>query len=250
MARVLAHEVEPPRSCSYLPERTAQLENRVMLDVRSEELEAMLERGWRRFGPLYFRPACAACMECVPTRIPTDRFRPSRSQSRARKRIAQLRAELGVPRVDAARLALHERWHQGREAHRGWAPNPMSPREYFQSFAFPHPSVRELALYSGDRLVGVGICDVTPRAWSAVYFFYDPSDRRLSLGTANVLLQIELARAQGIPFVYLGYRVEGCASMRYKGAFQPQQRLIGRPGLDEPPRWVDAPDGEDGIPSA
>lgn len=246
MAKVLAHFVEEPRSCSYLPAQKAQLEHRVLLDVAPEELEGMLERGWRRFGPVYFRPACAACAECLPVRVPTERFQPSRSQSRARKRVSHLRAELGRPQVDKARLALYDRWHRGREQRRGWTPMPITATEYVEQFAFPHPCVRELALYDGDRLVGLGICDVTPRAWSAVYFFYDPGDPRLSLGTANIVLQVELARAHGIPFLYLGYRVEGCASLRYKGAYQPQQMLVGRPELDELPRWIEAPPLADG----
>jgi arginyl-tRNA--protein-N-Asp/Glu arginylyltransferase len=241
MAKLIAQEIEDPRACSYLPAERAQLENRVMVDVTPEELEAMLERGWRRFGPVYFRPACAACEQCIPTRVLVDPFEPSRSQSRAFKRAQSLRVEVSPPRVDAARLALYDRWHRGREERRGWTPNAITEREYLSSFAFPHPCAREIALYEGERLVGIGICDVTPRAWSAVYFFYDASDRRLSLGTANVLLQIELARQRGIPFLYLGYRVDACDSLRYKGAFQPQQRLIGRPGFNEPPRWVDEP---------
>ena len=39
----------------------------------------------------------------------------------------------------------------------------------------------------------MGLSDETPRAWSAIYFFYDPAYAHLSLGTANVVVQIELA---------------------------------------------------------
>lgn len=238
MAKVLAHFVEEPRPCSYLPEQQAQLEHRVMLAVSPDELEAMLERGWRRFGPVYFRPACAACTECIPVRIPTDRFEPTRSQARARKRAAHLRVEVGRPRVDGARLALYDVWHRGREARRGWTPMPITADDYVEQFAFPHPCVREVALYDAERLVGLGICDVTRRAWSAVYFFYDPGDPGLSLGTANIVLQVELARAHGIPYVYLGFRVKGCPSLSYKGAYQPQEALVGRPAMDEVARWI------------
>ena len=41
---------------------------------------------------------------------------------------------------------------------------------------------------------------------------------------------------------HLGFRVLACPSMRYKAAFGPHQLLEGRPGFDEAPRWVDAPD--------
>ena len=54
--RLLARYLEKPRPCSYLAAESASLETRLMVDVEPAELEAMLERGWRRFGPSYFRP--------------------------------------------------------------------------------------------------------------------------------------------------------------------------------------------------
>jgi arginine-tRNA-protein transferase len=74
-----------------------------------------------------------------------------------------------------------------------------------------------------------------------VYFFYDPQYARRSLGVANVLRQVDLARARGIPYVYLGFRILACQSMRYKADFRPHELLVGRPGDAETPRWVLAP---------
>ena len=242
MATVLGHSIEPPGPCSYLPDQRSSLEQVVMTDATPEEYERMLVRGWRRFGPVYFRPACQACGECVSLRIDTATFQPNRSQRRARAASAHLRVEVGPPQVDEERLALYHRWHAEREQSREWNSSPLGPREYFLQFAFPHPSARELAWYDdtaegGPRLVGLGICDETPRAWSAVYFFFDPAYARLSPGSANVVFQVEYARARGIPHVYLGYRVQGCASLRYKGTFRPHELLEGRPGVGELPRW-------------
>ena len=245
MATLLGHSIEPPSPCSYLPDRLSSLEHRVMQDVTPEEYEEMLVRGWRRFGPVYFRPACQACGECVSLRIPTATFQPNRSQRRARAACAHLRVEVGVPRVDAERLALYQRWHAEREQAREWSASPLSPRDYFLQFAFPHPSAREVAWYDdtaegGPRLVGLGICDEMPQAWSAVYFFYDPAYARASLGSASVVFQVEYARSRGIPHVYLGYRVQDCASLRYKGTFRPHELLEGRPAPEEAPRWSPA----------
>ncbi|MBZ4421951.1 arginyltransferase [Myxococcus sp. RHSTA-1-4] len=246
MALLLAHDVESPRACSYLPERQASLENLLMEDVTPEEYEHLMVRGWRRFGPVYFRPACEACNECVSLRIPVHGFRPNRSQRRARAACAHLRVEVGRPRVDAERLALYRAWHAEREVAREWNPSPITARDYSLQFSFPHPSARELAWYDdgaegGPKLVGVGLCDETPQAWSAVYFFYDPAYAHLSLGTANVVRQVELAKERGIPHVYLGYRVLACASLRYKARFGPHELLEERPAMSEPPRWVPAP---------
>jgi arginine-tRNA-protein transferase len=247
MARQLRHYVDPPSPCDYLPGQVAELENRIIVGGTADELEAMIVRGWRRFGPVHFRPACGGCGECVSLRLPVADFRPSVSQRRAARACASLRSVVGPPLIDDQRLALYRAWHRQREATRDWAPSPINPRAYELQFAFPHPAVREIAYYDDDaaggggRLVGLGICDVTPRVWSAVYFFYDPAYARRSLGVANVLRQVEAARAQGVPHVYLGYRILGCASMRYKAGFQPHELLVGRPTDDEPPRWQRGP---------
>jgi arginine-tRNA-protein transferase len=253
MAIILGHTVEPPGTCSYLPDQLSSLEQLVMQDVSPEEYERMLVRGWRRFGPLYFRPACQDCNRCVSLRIPTDTFQPNRSQRRARAACAHFRVEVGPPRVDEERLALYRAWHAEREQTREWDASPLGMRDYFLQFAFPHPCAREVAYYDdtaegGSRLVGLGICDETPHAWSAVYFFYDPAYARYSPGSANVVFQVELARARGLPHVYLGYRVQECASLRYKGTFRPHELLEGRPDEEEAPSWRPAVSPEEPQP--
>jgi leucyl-tRNA---protein transferase len=235
--RLLQHLVEPPRSCSYLPEQTASLEYRVMMGVSPAEYESMLVRGWRRFGPVYFRPACTGCFECLSLRLPVARFTPTNSQERARRRCRRFRITLGRPQVDAERLALYGAWHADREVDRQWSPAPLDVDDYFQQFAFPHPAAHEIAFQDDQGLAALGLVDVTPQAWSLVYFFYHPRIARLSPGVANVMLGIELAQERGIPHLYLGYSVAGCPSMAYKSAFRPHELLVGRPDPLETPLW-------------
>jgi arginine-tRNA-protein transferase len=130
-----SHFVEDPRACDYLPARQASLEYRVMSGVDVDELGALLERGWRRLGPFYFRPACAGCFECVSLRIPVAEFIPSASQKRAAVRARRFRIAVGPPRVDRARLELYARWHAGREVRRGWPASPLGASEYRLQFS-------------------------------------------------------------------------------------------------------------------
>jgi arginyl-tRNA--protein-N-Asp/Glu arginylyltransferase len=232
--------VEKPHACAYLAAERASLEVYVMLDVAAPEMESLLERGWRRFGPVYFRPACATCTECVSLRVIAGCFAPNKSQQRAARASARLRRVIGAPGLDAERLALYAKWHEGREHARGWEPNPQTRERYALEFAFPHPCAREAAFYdddAGGRLVGVGLFDETPHALSAAFFFYDPAYARMSLGTANVLSLVADASASGRTHVYLGYRVAGCASLRYKANFRPHEVLLGRPATGESPTW-------------
>jgi arginyl-tRNA--protein-N-Asp/Glu arginylyltransferase len=237
MARVLQVLVEAPRPCSYLEDREASLEHRVIVDGTADELEEMLARGWRRFGPDHFRPKCGSCSSCVPTRVPIADYKLSKSERRAMKANAEFRVEIARPKVDAARLHLHARWHEFREDSRGWTPTDIDPHHYALSFAYPHPSVIEISTWQGDRLISIAITDETPSAWSAVYFFYDPEHAHRSPGIANVVRQIELARAREKRHLYLGFLVEESASMAYKARFRPAEALDGWPSDGETPVW-------------
>ena len=98
-------------------------------------------------------------------------------------------------------------------------------------------TAREFSFWEADELVGVGIADETPHSLSAVYCYHEPSRSQLSIGTYNVLQGIEYARRHRLRYVYLGYRVEGCISLQYKGRFRPQESLRGRVSEGEEPRW-------------
>lgn len=245
MARVVEHFTSDPRACAYLPWQTASLEYRIMLGVTQDELESLLERGWRRFGLAYFRPACPACSECVPLRVPVDRFEPSKSQRRVLAKGRDFELRLGPPLADAPRIELYRAWHTGRADRRGWIDDQMDEARYAQEFAFPHPAVRELSFWDphaagGRKLAAVSIVDETAQALSAVYTYHHPDYEKFSLGTLSVLRQIELARAAGKRWVYLGYRVLRCASSEYKAKFRPHELLSGWPQPDQVPVWTPA----------
>jgi arginyl-tRNA--protein-N-Asp/Glu arginylyltransferase len=236
--RLLQHRFAGPEPCPYLPGVASTTETLLMTGVSADDLEGLLERGWRRFGPVYFRPVCAGCEECVSVRVPVETFAPSVNLRRVLKRASHLRLEVGSPSLDEERLSLYRRWHAGREADRGWKPDAIGAEAYAMQFCFPHAAARELAYYDGDALVAVGIADETPHSVSAVYCYHDPDRAHLSLGTYNVLATIEYARERGLRHVYLGYCVEGCASLRYKARFRPQERLRGKVDAGQAPQWV------------
>lgn len=243
--KVLRTIVHHAPQCSYLPDRSSSLDARIALEVTPTQLGQMLSRGWRRFGPTYFRPRCASCRECVGIRVRVADWAPSRSQRRVLKQNRDVELVVSEPRVTRERLDLYAKWHSFRERERGWDPSTLDAESYEIEFAFPHPAAREFTYWIPDergrkRLVAVGIVDEVPDALSAVYCYYDPTLADRSLGVLNVVSQLELARRSGLSFVYLGYRVAECPSMTYKSRFEPHELLFDRPDEEEAPRWVDS----------
>jgi arginine-tRNA-protein transferase len=59
-----------------------------------------------------------------------------------------------------------------------------------------------------------------------VYSFYDAAlADRPGLGTFIILDHITRAARAGLPFVYLGYWIDGCERMSYKTRYRPIERL-------------------------
>lgn len=238
MSNEVFEYLAPPAECQYLPGQTASNQYRVIFQISPAAFHQMLTRGWRRFGPTYFRPVCTGCAACVSIRVPVETFTPSKSQRRALQKCRSIHFEIGTPRVDKQRLDLYARWHALREAERGWPESPLTAADYEMQFCFPHPCAREFRYLDGKKLVAIGYVDETPEALSSIYFFFDPAYKHMSLGVSGVLYEIAAARERGLKHLYLGYRVLGCPSMEYKAQFRPHELLQGRPGDDEMPVWA------------
>ncbi len=76
------------------------------------------------------------------------------------------------------------------------------------------------------QLIGACLTDHQADGLSMVYSFFDPDHPAFTgLGTYIILDHIAKAREGGLPYVYLGYWVEGSPRMQYKTRFRPLERL-------------------------
>jgi arginyl-tRNA--protein-N-Asp/Glu arginylyltransferase len=238
----LFHYVAPPTPCGYLPHRQWSLEYDYVAGISPAEYLCRMLDNWRRFGNMLFRPACEACRACRSLRVVVPVFRPDRSQKRCRRdNEGIVERRVGKPRVTKTKLALYDRYHAFQAENKDWPHHaPRDASSYTDSFVDQPFPVEEWCYFIDDQLIGVGYVDAlteAPRGWdesacglSAIYFFYDPNYRNLSLGTWNILCLIAEAARRRLPYVYLGYYVEGCSSMTYKTRFVPNQ-LRGEDGV-------------------
>lgn len=214
--------------CPYLPERQARQHVVATPRLRPGAYHLLMDLNFRRMGPVYYRPACEGCAACQALRVPVARFVPDRSQRRCWNLNADLAARVAAPEPDAERLALYKRYLAGRHA------DGRMEGSWDELLSLYHPAAGalEVSFRLAGRLVAVGIFDAEPRALSAVYCYFDPSQAGRGLGVFNVLWLIEECRQRRAPYLYLGYHVAASPKMAYKARYRPHE-LLAPDG-----RWV------------
>jgi arginine-tRNA-protein transferase len=76
------------------------------------------------------------------------------------------------------------------------------------------------------KLVGACLTDRQGDGLSMIYSFYDPEHtQRTGLGNYIILDHIRRAAEEGLPYVYLGYWVQGSPRMQYKVRYRPLEQL-------------------------
>jgi arginine-tRNA-protein transferase len=225
--------VTAPSPCPYLPGRT---ERKVFAELKGDDAPTMAEAlgriGFRRSQNVVYRPSCESCNACISVRVPTARFTPGRSQRRLIARHADLDVHACEPWATEEQWALLRTYLAHR--HPGGGMAAMDAHD-FADMVEQSPVDTVIVEYREPardgrmgRLVGCCLTDKQSDGLSMIYSFYHPHlDERPGLGNFIIMDHIRRAASAGLPFVYLGYWIEGCDRMAYKTRFRPTEALIG-----------------------
>lgn len=219
--------------CSYLEGRAARSQVAAPADLVDARIYSrLLQHGFRRSGQFVYRPDCEACHACVPVRLSVRDFQPSRSQLRAGKRHAGLRARvLGLKFVNE-HFELYRRYQNARHPGGGM---DLDDREQYENFILKSNVASFLVEFrEAGCLRMVSLIDQVDDGLSSAYTFFDPDVPGASYGVFNILWQAGLARQLGLPFLYLGYWIGECRKMAYKIQYRPLEGLIDG-------RWIPLP---------
>ena len=221
-----------PHDCSYLSGKQATT---VFIDpdlsVTRHLYSQLSDRGFRRNGQHIFKPHCAHCDACIPTRLPVRSFAPNRTQRRLLRRNADISVRQLEHLDDDATYDLYHDYICQRHADGDMHP---PDREQYLSFLSREWNLTHyLGFYLADRLIAVAVVDQLSQGLSAVYTFFDPEESKRSLGNWVILQQIALTRDLGLEYLYLGYWIKESPKMAYKGQLRPLE--IFREG-----RWIES----------
>lgn len=234
--------------CPYLPGRMERkLFTRLRPDRGAGDIDDLMKKGFRRSQNIAYQPHCQGCEKCVSVRVLSDVFEISRNQKRVWRRNRDLLARRCPAISSPEQYRLFRDYIDARHGDGGMADMTVMDymvmvedsvvdtfvTEYRLPGYTPHEEVpREIdglpdagASPMDETLVAVALCDQLSDGISLVYSFFDPRLSERSLGTYIILEHLDFARRRGLPFVYLGYWVDGSRKMDYKTRFRPQQHL-------------------------
>jgi arginine-tRNA-protein transferase len=234
----LLKEFSTQDKCSYLQDKTQFTHYKVIENCSSKECQELIERGYRRFGKMYFRPICASCQECQSIKIDAQNYKFSKSARRILKKAKDIKSYLQTPTMSQAHIDLFAKYHLYMKEKKSWTYHETTPEHYYQSFVDGHGDFgyEVLYFYEGE-LIGVDLIDILEDGISSIYFYYDPDFASYSLGKLSLYNQIKYAINSQKKWVYLGYYVEQCPSLSYKAEYKPYLTLEGRPNLREAFVW-------------
>jgi arginyl-tRNA--protein-N-Asp/Glu arginylyltransferase len=225
-----------PSPCPYLPGREERKVFTHLVGERAPGLNDLLTHGgFRRSQSIAYRPACEICRACISVRVIADEFRPTRNMRRVLEQNADMIGEMRALVPTSEQYGVFRAYLDSRHRDGGMA--DMTVLDYAMMVEDSHVKTRVVEYRrrgpdsgingrgTGD-LLSVALTDVLNDGLSMVYSFFEPSEAARSLGTFMILDHIDRARKLGLPFVYLGYWVQGSRKMDYKGRFLPQQRLM------------------------
>jgi arginine-tRNA-protein transferase len=209
--------------------------------------EALGRIGFRRSQSVAYRPSCIDCQACVSVRVAANEFTPTTTQRKLTRRHADLEVTACKPWTTEEQFELLRRYLAVRHPGGGMAEmddndfadmvEQTPVRTYVVEYREPSVDGRP------GKLVGACLSDQQSDGLSMIYSFFDPSlANRKGLGTFIILDHIQRASRAGLPYVYLGYWVEGSERMAYKAKFGPMERL-GRDGWKRFTPAVVAPSG-------
>jgi arginine-tRNA-protein transferase len=215
----------PGGPCPYLPGRVERkVFARLAGNLAQPLSEALTHSGFRRSQSIAYRPACEGCNACVSVRVVAGEFAPGRNLKRNLKRNSDLTRKEVAAEATREQFALLRTYLDSR--HPGGGMSDMGLFDYVAMVEETPVDTHIVEYRDADgTLMAAALTDHLRDGLSMVYSFFHPGEEARSLGTYMILDHVRRARELELPYVYLGYWVQGSDKMDYKIRFSPLEAL-------------------------
>lgn len=211
--------------CSYLDDRLAcSAFVHPSFELNTAVYSKLVERGFRRSGDYVYAPRCPQCAECIPARVPVNRFKPKRKQNRCLQKNAAMHTVVKPARFEQAHYDLYLKYQNSR--HHDGSMAKSTPEEYMSFLGSHWCNTLFVEFLLDETLIAVAVVDRLDHGLSAVYTFFDPEHADRSPGVYAILWQIEWAKRMHLDWLYLGFWIKDCRKMAYKIDYQPIELLL------------------------
>jgi len=228
--------ITAPAPCPYLEGRQERKVFTHLINADARQLhDTLVQGGFRRSQNIAYRPACDSGNACVSVRVPVETFRWTRTFRRIFQRNGDLSGARRPASATTEQYQLFRRYIDDRHYDGGMSDMAMMDFTAMVDETFVDTQIIEYRLpaqpslagpdHREGELVAAALTDILDDGLSMIYSFFAPELASRSLGTFMVLDHIARARKLGLPYVYLGYWVDGSNKMDYKARFLPQERL-------------------------
>lgn len=221
-----------PSPCPYLPGR---MERKIFtqLDPLSGPYlnNYLTHAGFRRSQNVIYRPACENCRECKSLRIRTAEFKPSKNSKRLLKNNDDIARSNLESIATPEQFDLLQRYLNSRHAGGGMSDMDFVRYEMMVEECSAETHIIEYR-NSASTLVACVLIDQLIDGLSMVYSFFDPEEHKRSLGNLMILDHIQRCQDLDLPYLYLGYWVQGSPKMDYKARFRPYE-ILGPQGWQD-----------------
>jgi arginyl-tRNA--protein-N-Asp/Glu arginylyltransferase len=219
MQLLTAPRISQNDKCPYIEGNEERHEFFFADDIKYDEMDFLLSKGWRKFGQFLFRPKCETCNKCRPLRVPTKDYKNSKSNRRTIKSNQDIQVIFSPIEYKREHFYLYMKHSKERFEEK----QIDNENDFTQSF-FAYTGTQIMSeFYLENKLVAFGILDRGNNSLSSVYFVFDPQYSKRSLGVFGALKEIEYAQKQSLDYYYLGYWIKENRSMNYKAHYRPHE---------------------------
>ncbi len=216
MKLLTSPKISPQDKCPYIEGNQERHEYFFADQIKKDEMDFLLSKGWRKFGHFLFRPKCLNCNLCIPLRVVVNDFHLRKSQKRILKKNKDVIVKFSPLQYKEEHFDIYFKHSRVR-----FNKNDIQSREDFiQTFYIGTGKQVLSEFFIEEKLVAFGILDQGTESLSSVYFVFDTDYEKRNLGTFGALKEIEYANDTGLRYYYLGYWIEQNKSMNYKNSFK------------------------------